>query len=245
MKSAFHPFLPVCSRSNADISLRATGGGHSSNSIQFGQVNGKLFIFFVKTGAMNNLTPAVATPEDGRRQSRTHLFVAATLYSGVESVGVHIRNMSPSGALIESSTIPEPGAGVILKRGSLHCAGKVVWKVERKGGIAFETTARVADWISRHPSEQQQRVDEIVSNFRSNGRSDTCTPVDPQTASRARSIEAELMTLRFDLAKLEAGLISDAILVATHPEIQVLDVSLQRIDRLITHIQSAGNKPSP
>lgn len=204
-------------------------------------MNGQLFILFHKGRALNNVAPAVASPEDGRRQSRTHLFVAATLYSGVESFAVHIRNMSPSGALIESSTIPEPGSSVILKRGSLHCVGKIAWKVERKGGIAFETTVRVADWMSRHPSEQQQRVDEVVSLFRSNGR----TAVDSQTASRAGSIEAELMTLRFDLAKLEADLIGDAILIATHPEIQTLDISLQRIDRLITNLRSAGNGLGP
>ena len=189
---------------------------------------------------MTNAAPAVDMPDDGRSQPRTHLFVAATLHSDVESVVVHIRNMSPSGALIESSAIPEPGIRVILKRGSLHCVGKVAWKVGCKGGIAFETTTFVADWMSRHPSKQQQRADEIVSNFKMDGRSGTCSAVDSKTTSRVGSIEAELMMLHSDLAELEASLVSDAILVATHPEIQTLDISLQRIDRLVTNIRLAS-----
>jgi hypothetical protein len=208
-----------------------------ANYIQFGQVNGRLFIFSRQGWAMSNVTPAVARPEDGRRQSRTHLFVAATLLSGAKSVAVHIRNMSPSGALIESPMIPEAGAKVILKRGSLHCVGEIAWKVERKAGIAFETTARVADWMSRHASEQQQKVDEIVSNFKAGGLSGSSSAVGSTGTSGTRSIEAELMTLRSNLAELEASLIRDAVLVATHPEIQMLDISLQRIDRLITNLQ--------
>ena len=44
---------------------------------------------------------------------------------------------------------------------------------------------------------------------------------------------AELMTLRTELAELGNSLIGDVVLVATHPEIQALDIAVQRIDRMI------------
>jgi len=210
------------------------------NYVHFGPVNGQLFIFAREGGEVNNVAPAVATPHDGRKQPRTHLFVAATLYSDAGSVPVHIRNMSPSGALIDSLVIPEPGSKVVLKRASLQAVGRIAWTVERKAGVAFETTVFVADWMSRHTSPQQARIDEIVSGFKADSRSDTSSTVDVKNASGAESIEAELMTLRSDLAELETSLVGDAILVATHPEIQALDISLQRIDRIITSLRSAG-----
>lgn len=181
----------------------------------------------------------MAMPDNGRKQPRTHLFVAATLYSGERSIPVHIRNMSSSGALIESSAIAERGTKVVLKRGSLQVVGCVAWKLDRRAGLAFEATVCVADWMSRYPSAKQQRVDEIVAGFKTNSRSGSASVVDEDT-SLAGSIVAELAALRSDLTELEAGLIKDIILVATHPEIQALDISLQRIDRLMTSLRSFG-----
>lgn len=211
----------------------------ANDLIQTGPVSGKFFIFLRHRRAVNNVAPAIGMPDNGRKQSRTHLFVAATLFAEGGSVPVHIRNMSPSGALIESEVLPEPGVKVVLKRGSLHANGCVVWKVERRAGIAFAATVSVADWMSRHPSPQQARIDDLVSSFKSDRRTDIGFSVEANDVSGAASIEAELMTLRSDLAELEAGLIGDTILVATHPEIQIIDISLQRIDRLIAKLDTS------
>ena len=61
------------------------------------------------------------------------------------------------------------------------------------------------------------------------------------------SIQAESLLLRSDLAELEASLIKDVILVATHPEIQTFDISLQRIDRMLTRRlpEDDGSRPKP
>lgn len=151
---------------------------------------------------------------------------------------VRIRNMSPSGALIEASVIPELGTKVVLKRGSLQVVGRIIRKVERRAGIAFEAIVYVADWMSRQPSAPQQQIDRLVSHFQTDGQFSTCSSDETRYTFRAGSIEAELMTLRSDLAELEAKLIDDPILIANHPEIQALDISLQRIDRMITGVRS-------
>jgi hypothetical protein len=45
-------------------------------------------------------------------------------------------------------------------------------------------------------------------------------------------MQSELSALRSELTKLGEGLVGDIILVATHPELQLLDVALQRVDRI-------------
>jgi hypothetical protein len=193
----------------------------------------------VRHWIVNNVAPAVPPIGDVRKQSRTHLFVAATLYSATTSVPVCIRNLSPSGALIESEAIPEPGTKSVLRRGSLQAAGRIAWKFDGKAGIAFDTEIYVSDWMSRLQVPQQQRIDRIVSDYKANGRLDPCPAIDDLHPG-ATSIEAELAVLRNDLAELGSSLIGDAILVATHPEIQALDIALQRIDRVIESLRSAG-----
>lgn len=49
-------------------------------------------------------------------------------------------------------------------------------------------------------------------------------------------MEAQLHEVHAELAQLERNLVANVILVATRPEIQVLDVSLQRIDRMIRQL---------
>ena len=187
---------------------------------------------------MNNIAHKVPSHDDGRTQPRTHLFVAATLYSEAGSVPVRVRNMSPSGALIESATIPDPGTKAILRRGSLHAAGRIAWKLAGKGGVAFETAIYVADWMSRLPGISQQRIDQIVSKYKSDGQMGHDSVVDDNASASTSSIEEELSALRAELAELEASLVGDLILVATHPEIQTLDISRQRIDRIIKQLRS-------
>jgi hypothetical protein len=185
---------------------------------------------------VNRATPVFSTLNDGRRDQRSHLFVAATLYSDAGSAPVRIRNMSQSGALIEATAVPDPGTAVVLRRGSLQAAGHIAWKVEGKAGIAFLTKLNIADWLSRQGRAHQEQVDEIVSDVRSDRQSRGA----PDTTGIASdpSIDAELQALRADLVTLGNGLAGDAILVATHPEVQIIDIALQRVDRIIGRLRN-------
>lgn len=158
------------------------------------------------------------------------MFVAATLYSDAGSCPIHIRNMSLTGALIEGSVLPEPYHSVTLRRGSLEAAAKIVWRADRKAGIAFCGAIQVADWMSRTPPSHQAKIDEIVRGIRGSGSSPNDS--DPPRPSGS-SLEAELLGLKAELVQLETGLTSDLAVVAAHPEIQLLDIALQRVARLL------------
>jgi hypothetical protein len=169
---------------------------------------------------------------EGRRYERTHLFLAASLHSEAGSCPVHVRNISASGALIEGSIIPDQGDKLILRRGSLGASASMVWKNGRKAGIAFSSIIPVSDWMARQPSAHQGRVDDMIQAIRSEA-SNWPGGLGEKDLALERTLEAELRELRHTLAELEKGLIGDVILVATHPEIQLLDIALQAVDRML------------
>ena len=181
---------------------------------------------------MDSSTSAIVSFDEGRRQPRTHLFVAATLYSGGNAAPVRIRNMSPSGALLDGAVIPDPGTTVTLKRGSLEAYGRVAWSADQKAGIAFSSPVEIVTWMSRQPSSHQARVDEIMAEIRIGRRPPDHAGLATE-ADGAGSLEMELVQLRADLSRLDSRLANDPALIAAHPEIQMLDVSVQRIDRLL------------
>lgn len=172
-------------------------------------------------------------PHPGRQHDRTHMFVAATLYSDAGSCPVNVRNMSLSGALVEGAVLPELDAPVTLRRGSLEARARIVWRVGRKAGVAFSATIHIADWMSRNPDCHQARVDDMVRGIRSDSSRPGPIQGAPHSASSDSMLEAELRALRLELMTLENGLTGDVIVVATHPEIQLLDVALQRVERML------------
>ena len=190
-----------------------------------------------KPGNVNNLAHQLPHHE-GREQPRTHLFVAATLYSDAGSSPVHIRNMSSSGALIEAALLPDPGSRISLRRGQLHATGEIAWRSDRRAGVKLEAIVHVADWMSRIGTSGQQQVDAMISSCKAGDRPGNVTPL--ATGSTPTSIEVELVMLRTELAVLENALVEDAALVAAHPEIQTIDISLQRIDRVLKRIRTGG-----
>lgn len=171
---------------------------------------------------------------EGRQQPRTHLFVVATLYGDGGSTPVHIRNMSLTGALVEAAALPGVGCRIALRRGPLEATGHIAWRVDRRAGVRFDAAVCIADWMSRHVSPCQERVDVAVAAIKTNG-----VP-KPSTGSAPAPIEAELMQLRADLADMGSALIADVIVAATHPEIQAIDISLQRIDRMLKRLRGGG-----
>ena len=186
---------------------------------------------------MPGRTLQIDPASDGRRLPRTHLFVAATLYSDAGSMPVHIRNMSRTGALIEGTALPGPDSDILLRRGQLQASGKVAWRIENRAGVKLDSSVHVSDWMARKGSASQQRLDTLVAIVRN--ESPGMIDLDAGGIDR-NSIKAELCQLRTDLAELEAALVKDVILVATHPEIQTFDISLQRIDRMLKRLCSGG-----
>lgn len=178
-----------------------------------------------------------AASHEGRHCERIHLFLGAVLQSGSGCCPVHIRNISPSGALIEGSIVAAKGEELVLKRVGLEASATIVWKIGRKAGIAFASTIHVADWISKRPSAHQARVDDMVQAIRSGsverpGEIGEKPPLPPDSL-----IEAELEALKYYLGELEHGLAADVVVAAAHPEIQLLDVALQSIERMLLNLR--------
>jgi hypothetical protein len=186
---------------------------------------------------VNQAARQIDPAHDGRQQARTHFFVSATLYGDAGSTPVTIRNMSRSGALIEAAVLPEVGERIDLRRGQLRAAGWIAWRVERRAGVRLDRTVHVPDWMSRQVSAGQEQVDALVSIVRNHGPK---VPAIGAYHIGQMSMEAELLQLRVELGELEAALLKDVIVVATHPEIQTLDISVQRIDRVLQALRAGG-----
>lgn len=185
---------------------------------------------------MNQAARQTDPASEGRHQPRTHLFVAATLYADAGSSPVTIRNMSLSGALIEGAVLPDVGDRVRLRRGQLQAAGAIAWRTDRKAGVRLEASVHVPDWMSRQVNAGQERVDELVSIVRNHGPKAAAVAGGPVQLS----VEGELHQLRLELGELEAALLKDVVVIATHPEIQTLDISVQRIDRVLKALRARG-----
>lgn len=157
---------------------------------------------------------------------------------------VHIRNMSAKGALIEAAVLPQPGSLVVLKRGSLEASGRVAWASSGRAGLAFGSVVRVTDWMARRATAHQDRVDEIVAALKAEELQGDREIVSDESYGQSIDVETELGLLRADLTKLGDALAADIILVATHPEIQLIDIALQRIERMMGR-NSAINEVAP
>ena len=185
---------------------------------------------------MKATLPDATCATEHREQSRTHLFVVAALNSEAGSAPVHVRNMSASGALVEGNDLPSPGTRVALKRGSLATGGLVAWKGGRRAGISFDSSIHVADWMSRLPAAHQSQVDQIVASIK-HGLPPTEGAASPD-ARGMLDILAELAVLKADLTQLGNSLAGDMIMVATHPELQLIDISIQRVDRIAARLRA-------
>ena len=185
---------------------------------------------------MDSATTVSCEAAEHRHVPRTHLFVIATLCWNECSSPVHLRNMSANGALIESAILPKPGSLVVLKRGSLEISARIAWSTPRQAGLAFGASVRVTDWMAKRANAHQDRIDEIVAALKyaelPSEEASGSTNEQPLPAA----IETELELLRADLLQLGNGLAADVILVATHPEIQLVDIALQRVERVLRHL---------
>jgi hypothetical protein len=78
---------------------------------------------------------------------RSRVMLAATVFVQGLAVGVRIRNISETGALLEGDVLPEVGASVILERNSLTVGATVVWSRFGRCGVKFAQGVVVSAWI--------------------------------------------------------------------------------------------------
>ena len=150
---------------------------------------------------------------DNRSQTRSNVFLAASLVAGAVPLPVRVRNLSAHGALLDGGSLPPAGARVRLLRGELSADGLVAWTAHGHAGVRFAREIDVGAWVKRLGHPGQQRVDEAIAALRRE------QPVpDPEPSPSLNAISAELdsicerlagspaMTVEFaeELVKLDA-----------------------------------------
>ena len=141
---------------------------------------------------------------DPRSDSRSNVFLTATVYAGARSSPVKIRNLSIHGALLEGVNLPGDGSPARLQRGSLVALGEVAWRDDKHCGIRFNHPVNVEEWIKRAGPEGQQRIDAVVADFQHGDRSEGHLAVLPGGDRRnlLESVSAELLGICERIAAL-------------------------------------------
>ncbi len=93
---------------------------------------------------------------ESRAAARTNLFLAATLISAEAGHPVKIRDLSATGARIETSLALEVGTAVTLVRGGLRVEARVGWHAKRFCGLSFASPVSIADWMANPANLERQ-----------------------------------------------------------------------------------------
>lgn len=105
--------------------------------------------------------------ENNRAETRSNVFLAATLHAGGKAISVRVRNLSEHGALIDGSGLPAVGSRIKLMRGKHAVIGELAWTAGGQAGLNFETAIVVDDWVQKLGYGGQQRVDGLIASLRS------------------------------------------------------------------------------
>ncbi len=193
--------------------------------------------------AMVDVEKDVAPPSaDGRGQPRWSLFLAAVLRSGTEQAPVKVRNMSPNGALIETSVTPSQGAKVDLLRGALIARGTVMWALANRCGLHFSSEVSVKDWLAAPTKVEQQRVDGIVALVKAGGADlgrEVTEEREPQSHEQLVKDLGVVVTLMQDLEDDLAA--SDETLERHAMKLQNLDIAMQMLRAVAVELTPHGS----
>lgn len=172
---------------------------------------------------------------DSRGASRASIYLAATLYRDGVPSAVKIRNLSATGALVETSATPDSGALVQLVRGALIVHALVAWSSAGRCGLRFSGSIDVQQWRAMPANREQQRVDEVVRLVKAGAVPLPVPPLvqgdrrDPAQDSRA-DLSGDLQRALVLLEKLGGVLAGDCDLVRRcGPALQNLDIAVQVI----------------
>jgi len=164
-----------------------------------------------------------------RSTGRASLYLAATLYCDDHSFPVKIRNISSTGALLESRTMLTAGVLVQLVRGSLIVHGLVAWAEDGRYGLKFSGSVDVQQWRATPMNAEQQRVDDVVRLVKAGA---VPLPIEAPSSDRPDAIElsTDLQRASGLIGKLADRLAKDSVVVALYAtELQNLDIAIQVI----------------
>lgn len=159
-----------------------------------------------------------------------------------------IRDLSATGAQIETTLLPDVGSAIILARGYLAIQGHVTWCTERRCGLHFSSRISVQDWMANPVNREQQRVDHIVRAVKAGAvplaaralaYAPACTPAPALETPGTASEVADLARVSQLLESLGDALASDPAIVGKHgTALQSLDIAMQTLTALAETMQA-------
>jgi hypothetical protein len=166
---------------------------------------------------------------DHRSQSRSNVFLSASLIVGVVALPVRVRNMSRHGALLDGDSLPPEGTKVGLVRGELSVEGEIAWQRGSQAGIRFSGQIEVAVWVKKIGHAGQQQVDNAIATLRRHEQ--LPANAEPQSPS-LRRIGEELQSICDRLAG------SATMTVEFGEELVRLDTLAQRLHQLAARFKA-------
>ncbi len=172
--------------------------------------------------------------EDSRANGRSNVFLTATLVAAGASGPVRVRNISAQGALLDGPNLPQKGAAVHLRRGSLSAEGEVAWQEHDRCGVRFNADVEVEHWVRRVGHSGQEQVDTIIAEL---PESSARTFAETLTHS-----DNSLDAISADLTAACERIVNLPDLVAAHPdEMLRLDAISQRLRHFLEANDETGS----
>lgn len=145
-------------------------------------------------------------PEGPQRGARTNLFFAATLHWPRGDGAVRVRNLSATGAMIESDWLLTAEDRVTLERGPLAMSGLVVWVAGKRAGLRFDRGVDVRLWMAPPGKAAPGSIERV-----------TAAPLPAVTMRESGAVTAaDLALARRLVDALTEALATDPALVARH-----------------------------
>lgn len=187
--------------------------------------------------------------ENARLHPRSSMFLSALMIAGREQSPVKVRNMSPTGAMLESTLTTPPGARIKLVRGRLLAEGTTVWTSRNRHGVRFDVEVSVKDWLAGPAKVEQDRVDDIVSLIKAGRVMPQMGGAEPGIDTEARQSDEQsandIKTVVNLILDLEDDLASSAETLMRHEaKLQNLDIAMQML-RAIAQQLSCGPRDQP
>ena len=193
---------------------------------------------------MTGLPKESGTEVRRRSAPRANTYLAAILVGGDTQIPVTVRNLSATGALVQSRANLAAVVDVTLARGSLRANGNLAWREGRLGGIKFVDPINLAVWVPGATYQGQMDVDRVVAESR--GIVSPIPTAAEQGASTGKNedlserIAQELAFVSRKLDALGDELSDDPMIVARHAiRLQDLDVATQVLGHLSRLLNSA------
>ena len=192
---------------------------------------------------------ATTTRDEGpeaRRAARSSMYVAAVLCSsGGASSPVRIRNMSPTGALIEGGFAVARGETVHLVRGGLSTEACAVWCASGRCGLKFPRSVEVKSWLAPPGNGEQQRVDALVRLVQAGAVPLPVPELDPPVVAsvgRAAQFADDLGGVGAMLGALSDALAEHPRVIAEHAgALQSLDIAMQMLAAIAEELRDGAD----